>query len=227
MAWQTDHADVVSQVFASELCSESDLVCLLQEFVLQVDVAEGASCLVAGSRQRVVVFYRGELHGEQVLLSRCTADNECDVVWRTSCRSETLHFLHEEWEQCALVLYRGLCHRIEVCLVGRTATLCHAHEAVFVALCSLDVNLCRQVAACVHLVIHVERCVLGVAQVVLGEGVVNTARESLLILEVCPHALSLLSVDDGSTGVLAEREDSLSCRFGVAQELQSHILVVF
>ena len=34
-------------------------------------------------------------------------------------------------------------------------------------------------------------------------------------------------MDDGSTGVLAERENSLSCRFGVAQELQSHILVVF
>jgi hypothetical protein len=44
---QTDYADVVSKILAAELCAESDLVSLLEELLLEVDIAEGTSCLVA------------------------------------------------------------------------------------------------------------------------------------------------------------------------------------
>ena len=44
---QTDNADVVSHVFAAELCAEPDVVGFLQQLLLQVDVAEGTACLVA------------------------------------------------------------------------------------------------------------------------------------------------------------------------------------
>ena len=56
MTWKTDHADVVCQVLAAELGTQTNLVSLLQEFFLKVDVAESASGLVASSRQSVVVF---------------------------------------------------------------------------------------------------------------------------------------------------------------------------
>ena len=68
MAGQAHHTDVVSHVFAAKLCAEADAVGFEQQFLLKVDVAEGAACLVAGGRQRVVVLDAGELHGEQVLL---------------------------------------------------------------------------------------------------------------------------------------------------------------
>ena len=148
------------------------------------------------------------------------------MVRRTSRCAEALHLLNEERQQCALVLDSSLGHRIEICLVGRATALSHHYKTILVALYSLDVNLCREVAACVHLVVHVERSVLRVAQVVLCESVVNTARESLFVLEVSPYALSLLAVDDGSTGVLAERQDTLAGCLGVAKELQSNVLVV-
>ena len=148
------------------------------------------------------------------------------MVRRASRCAEALHLFNEERQQCALILYSSLGHRIEICLVGRATALSHHYKTILVALYSLDVNLCREVAACVHLVVHIERSILRVAQVVLCVGVVDTARQSLFVLEVGPYALSLLAVYDGSTGVLAERQDALAGSLGVAQELQSNVLVV-
>ena len=126
------------------------------------------------------------------------------MVGRAGCRAQALHLLHEEGDECALVLDGGLGHRVEISLVGRAAALGDHDEAVFCAFTSFDVNLCGQVAARIHLVVHVQGCVLRVAQVVLGEGVEDTAAQSLFILEACPHLLAFLAVDDGSAGVLAE-----------------------
>ena len=148
------------------------------------------------------------------------------MIGRTSGSAEVLHLLNEERQQCTLVLDSGLGHRVEVCLVGRTATLGYHHKAIFVALHSLDVYLCRQIATSVHLVIHVERSILRIAQVVLCICVIHSERESFLVLEICPNALSLLSVDDCRTSVLAEGQNTLASCFGIAQELQCYILVV-
>ena len=155
MAWQTDHTDVVCKIFSSKLCAEANLVCLLQQLLFEVDVAECAACLVASGWQVIVVLYRGEFHGEEVLLCRGAANNECDMIRRTSRRAEVLHLLHKEWQQCAFILYRGLCHRIEIGLVSRAAALGHHHEAILVAFHCLDVYLCREIAACINLVVHV------------------------------------------------------------------------
>ena len=137
-----------------------------------------------------------------------------------------LHLLHEEWEQGALVLDGRLCHGVEVGLVGRAATLRHHHEAVFSTFRRLDVNLCGEVALRVHLVVHVQRSVLGVAEIILREGVEHALRQRLLVLEASPDLLTLLTVDDGRTGVLTEREDTLASHLGIAQELERHIFVV-
>ena len=65
-----------------------------------------------------------------------------------------------------------------------------------------------------------------VAQVVLGKGIIDTERESLLVLEARPYLLTLLAVDDGGAGVLTEGQDATGCHLGIAQELQGHIFVV-
>ena len=148
------------------------------------------------------------------------------MVRRTCCCTQTLHLLYEEWEQCALVLDSSLGHWVEVGLVGRATTLGNHHEAVLVALCSLDINLGRQVATGVHLIIHIERSVLRIAEVVLCKGVVNTQTQCLFVLEIGPYTLTLLTVDDSSTCILAEWEDALHGSLCIAKELESYVLVV-
>ena len=56
MTWQTNHADVMSQVLATKLCAEADLECFLKQFLLEVDVAECTASLVARCRQVVIIF---------------------------------------------------------------------------------------------------------------------------------------------------------------------------
>ena len=216
MTRQTHNADVVSQSLAAELCAKSDLLSFLQELLLKVDVAEGTSRLIACCGQVVVELDRGEFHREQVLLSRRAADDECDVIGRAGSRSETLHLLHEEGQQRAFVLDGSLRHRIEVGLVGRTATLGDHYEAILSTLASFDIDLCGEVTTRVHLVVHVERSILRIAQVVLGERVENAEAQGFLILEARPNLLTLLAMNDGCASILAERQNTLGSRFGVA-----------
>ena len=115
---QTDDADVVGKMLTAELCAESNLVGFEQELLLEVDVAEGASGLIARGGQVVVILDRGELHREQVLLGRSAADDEGNVIGRTGGCAECLHLLHEEGQQGAFVLDGGLGHGVEVGLVG-------------------------------------------------------------------------------------------------------------
>ena len=138
-----------------------------------------------------------------------------------------LDFIDKPWQQSVLVLDQRLGHRVEVCLVGAAATLGDTDEAVFGSLRGLDVYLGRQVTLGVYLVIHIERSILAVAQVVLGECIVNTPAQGFLVIKSCPYLLSLLTMYYGCACVLAEWQDAFCCRLGIAQELQGYILVVF
>ena len=147
------------------------------------------------------------------------------IGWACS-GAEALHLLYEEGNECSLVLNGGLGHGIEVGLVGRAAALGNHHEAVLSTFGGLDVDLSGQVAAGVHLVVHVEWSVLRVAQIVLCKGVIHAERESLLVFESGPDLLPFFAVDDGGAGVLAEGQNAFAGHVGIAQELQCHVLVV-
>ena len=69
MTRQTDDTDVVSQGLATKLGTEANLVGFLQELVLEVDIAESTTGLIARGGQTVVELDRSELHRQQVLLS--------------------------------------------------------------------------------------------------------------------------------------------------------------
>ena len=127
------------------------------------------------------------------------------MIGRAGSRAETLHFLHQEGQQRALILYGCLGHRIKIGFIGRATAFCNHHKSVFSSFGSFDVNLRGKIAFRVHFVIHIERSVLGIAQIVLCKRVVNASRECLFIFKTRPHLLSLLAVDDGRTGILAER----------------------
>ena len=223
---QTDHTDVVGHVFTSELSAEADLLCLFEKFLFQVDVAERTAGLIAGGGQAVIELDACELDGKEILLRRRSADYEGYMVGRAGCRAQRAHLLHQEGNECSLVLDGGLGHGIEIGLVGAAAAFCHHHEAVLVALGGLDIYLRREVALGIHLIVHIQRSVLAVAKVLLGVGIEYAAAQGLFVFEVSPDMLAFLSVDDGGAGILTERKDALDRSFGIAKELQGHVFVV-
>ena len=66
---QTNDTDVVSQIFTTELSTQTNLVSLNEQLLLQIDVAESATCLVTSRGQVVIELNRSQLHRQQVLLS--------------------------------------------------------------------------------------------------------------------------------------------------------------
>ena len=68
MARQTYYTDVVSQCLTAKLGTQANLVGFLKQLLLQINVTECTTRLVAGGGQRVVVLDAGKLYGQQVLL---------------------------------------------------------------------------------------------------------------------------------------------------------------
>ena len=174
VAGKTDDADVVGKVFTAELCAESDVTGLFEQAGFELYVTEGTAGFVAGGGERVVVVGGGELDGEHGLLGAGAADNDGDMVGRTSGGAEGFHLADEVGHE-GVGVEDGLGFLIEVALVGRSAALGDAEEVVFVALGGFDVDLCGEVATGVDLIVHVEGGVLRVAEVFLGVGVVDAA----------------------------------------------------
>jgi len=135
------------------------------------------------------------------------------------------HLLYKERNE-GLGVDDGLRFLIEISLVGRTSALGHEYEMVFIAFGGVDVDLSGKVASGVHLVVHGERCVLRVAQIVCGIGVVYALGDAFLVIAAGEYVLALLCVNDGCTGILAERELPFSGYFGVAEHGESHEFVV-
>ena len=225
VAGQAHDADVVGKVFAAELGAETDVACLFEQAGLELKVAEGATGFVARGGERVVVVGGGELDGEHGLLGAGAADDNGDVVGRTSRGAEGFHLADEEGHE-GVGVEDGLGFLIEVALVGRSAAFGDAEEVIFVALGGFDVDLCGEVATGVDLVVHGEGGVLRVAEVFLGVGVVDAARDGGFVADAGPDLLAFLAVDDGGAGVLAEGQAAFSGDFGVAQEGEGNVAVV-
>ena len=76
----------------------------------------------------------------------------------------------------------------------------------------------------IYLVVHGKGCVLGVAQVFLGIGFVNAEGESFFVAISRP---AFLSVNDCRTGILTERKYSFGGHFGIAEEGECYVFIVF
>ncbi|MNC23974.1 hypothetical protein D3C75_720140 [compost metagenome] len=66
-----------------------------------------------------------------------------------------------------------------------------------------------------------------VAQVIFNKGVVNATGQRFLITTPGPDALAFFTHDDGCAGILAGWQNALCRDFGVTQELERDILIVF
>ncbi len=225
VARHADHADVVSEILAAELCAETQAMGCLEKFFLEFDVTEGMSILISLCGKVVIIFYGGFLHCGKVGFGRSASDHERDVVGRTGGRAEGLHLLDEERHEC-LPVEDSFGFLIKICLVGRAATLCHEQEVVFCAFGGVDFNLCGEIAAGVHLVVHVERRVLRVAEIVLGVGLVDAFGNFLFVIAACPYLLAFVGGTYRCAGVLTEGEHALGGNLGIAEHGESHKLVV-
>ena len=87
MTGQAHHAHVVGKIFAAKLCTKANLVGLFEQLLLEFQVAECASGLIAGSGQTIIVMSAGKLHGEQVPLGAGAANHHCNVIGWTRCRA--------------------------------------------------------------------------------------------------------------------------------------------
>ena len=226
MAWKTDDAYVVCEILAAELCAQAYLVALLQELLLQFHVAEGTACLVARGGEVIVEVSRSQLNREQVAFNTRTTYNKGDMVGRTRRRTERLNLLDTEWDKF-LGVEQSLGLLIKVCLVGRATALGDEEEIVLHAVVGgKEVNLRRKVGAGVDFLVHIQRHILGVAQVVLRVAIVRTAGDILGIVVARPHLLALVGNADCGTCVLAERKHALCCNAGVLEHGEGHELVV-
>ena len=169
---------------------------------------------------------RSQLHRQQVLLRARTAYHNRDMIRRASRRPEALHLLHEEWNQRPGVLNTRLRLLIQIGLVRAAAAFRYAQEAVLHAFRRLYVYLRGQVAFRVHFLVHRQRRVLRIAQVIRGVGVEDAFAQCLFIAVARPYLLTFLAVYDSRSRVLTQRQLPFASHLRVAQEGQRHILIV-
>src|SRR5690606_33310786 len=103
----------------------------------------------------------------------------------------------------ALGIQQGLGLLVEEGLVGGAAALGDEEEFVFGALGRVEVDLRGEVGAGVGLLIHVQRCGLGVAEILLGVALIDALGEPLGVVGAGPDLLALLAHDGGGAGVPA------------------------
>ena len=169
---------------------------------------------------------RSKLHGKKILLCTSTTNYKCNVIWRTSSSTKTLHFLYEERNECTRILNTCFSLLVEICLISRTTTLSYAKEVIFHTFSSLQVNLRRQIALGIHLIIHIQRSVLRITKVALSIGQINTFAKCFFIAVTCPNLLTFFSMNDGSTCVLTKRQLSFARNFSIAKEGQCYIFII-
>ena len=136
---------------------------------------------------------RSQLHCQQILFGRSTADNESDMVRRASGSSQCFHLFNQERNQCTRI-QNCLCFLIQICFVGRTTSFCYTKKFI--------------------------------TQIFFSICFVNTQRKSLFVRIPCPYLLSFFTVNNSSTGILAEWKYTFRCHFCITQESQCHVLVI-
>ncbi len=98
---------------------------------------------------------------------------------------------------------------------------------IFVAFGSVDVDLCRKIAACIHFVVHVQRRILAVTQIVGSVGQIYTFGYTFFVVASGVNVLSFFCMTDGCACILTEWQCSFGCHFCIAQHREGYEFVVF
>ena len=147
------------------------------------------------------------------------------MIGRAGCSAQSLHLLHQEGHQLVGV-QQSLRFLIQISLVGRAAAFGYEEEFIFIALFGMNLNLSRQIAAGVHLLIHGKRRILRITEIVFGVRFVNAVSYLLLIVATGPYMLTFVTCADCRARILAHGQNTFGTDIGVAQHGQSHETVV-
>ena len=156
---QTDNTNIVCIILTTELCTQTDTVSFFQNLFFKFQVTESTSVFITSSRQIIVIMSRCKFNSQQVLFSRSTANDKCDMVRRTSSCTQSLHLFYQERNQSSRI-QDSFCFLIQISLVGRTTTFGYTQEIVFHTFGSLQVNLSRKVTTSIHFFVHAQRSIL-------------------------------------------------------------------
>ena len=218
MAGETNDADVVAEVLAAELGTDVHVAGHVEDFFFHFQVSETVGGFASVGGKSVEVAGAGVLCGLESVFSGGTTDNDAKVVGRAGGGAEAADLAFQEVHH-GFVVKDGFGLLEEVALVSGAAAFSHEEEVVvavrFRLGVSIEFDLRGEVAAGVLFLVHGQWCVLGVAQVVLGVGVVDAARESTLVGTFGKDVLAAFALDNGGASVLAHGEGSLRGDDGV------------
>lgn len=96
---KTDDTDVVAEVLASELGANAHLAGHVENLLLELEISEATTVLVASGVHVIEVTGRGELDSLQAGLSGGTTNDDSEVVRRTSGSAESLDLGLKELEE--------------------------------------------------------------------------------------------------------------------------------
>ena len=88
MTRQPDHADVVTEILATELRADTCRLGDLEDLCLHIQIAKRLTELSARRRKRIEIPSRGELGQLQRILRASSADNEAEMIRRAGGRAE-------------------------------------------------------------------------------------------------------------------------------------------
>ena len=160
-----------------------------------------------------------------VHLRRHAADDDHQVIGGAGGGSQGLHLALDEIRERPGIQNRPRL-LIEIALVCRAPALGDEEKVILVALVGIDFDLRREVGPGVLLLVHRKRRHLRVPQVRPGVGLVDSARERLLVASPGEHVLALFREHDGGSRVLAGGEDHARGDVRVLQHLKGDEAIV-
>mmetsp|Transcript_260 Transcript_260/g.593 ORF Transcript_260/g.593 Transcript_260/m.593 type:complete len:337 (+) Transcript_260:962-1972(+) len=225
MARHANDLHIMAEVFAPKLRPDAHLACHVENLLLPFQVSECAAIRITAGGQPIQVPAAGHLHCLEVLFCAQAPNNHGQVVGGAGGCPQGLDLLIQECLQ-GFGVQQSLGLLVQHCLVSRATPLGNEEHFILVAGCSIQLNLGRQIAACVLFSEHVLWGNLRVPEVGLRVRFPHTLAEVLLILAIRPHVLPALAHDDGGASVLAARQHLGCCDVCILEQLQCHELVV-
>ena len=208
MAGQTNHAHVMRKILAAELRADAACLGRLEQPGFHLQVAEGLSAFVACGRQVIQIAGGCELDCFKSAFGARAADDKGEVVRRAGRGAKGFHLGHQELFQTFRIEQR-LGFLEQDGFVCAAAALGNEKELVFVPFRGIEIDLGRQIAAGIDLLVHVECDGLGIAQVFFGVCFENSFGKEFLIFAAGPDLLAFFADDGGCARVLTEGQFKL------------------
>ena len=217
---QPNDANIVAEVLASELGTEPEVLCELEDGLLELLIPEPvAHCGVSGPRQIIEIMGAGEFRGLEREFRRGSADDDGQMIGRAGGGAEGGDLLGEEVEHRRLVEY-GFRLLIEEGLVRASSALGHEQQLIIIGGAQRHLDLGGQVGAGVGFFEQARRCQLRVPEVEFFIGTADSARQMPGIIAVGEHIRPTFGRDDRCARVLAHRQDLPGGDRGILQQVE-------